>query len=568
VLLGNGDGSFQPPINYTTGIRPLAVVVGDFNRDGILDLAVTNYGVSVLLGNGDGTFRAPVKYAAGTQPWGIAVGDLNGDGILDLVVGDVRLPSDAVRVLLGKGDGTFQPARSYTTGATGDFIASVAIADVNGDGIPDLVAAAAGTSFTVKVLLGKGDGSFQLAHSYPVGPQPSFVAVGDFNGDGKSDLAVANSFSSNVSVLLGNGDGTFQAPPRYDTGSFPIAAVARDLNGDGIPDLAMVVGLGGGDSVSVLLGQAGGGFQAAVQYPVGKATGTLAVADVNGDGIPDLVVPTAGAAANYAVSVLLGNGDGTFQPAVASPVGNYSRSIALADLNGDGFPDLVMVHVGTSPDYSDGSVSVLLGNGDGTFQAAVDYPAGNAPVGVAVGDFNGDGVPDLAVANGNGSRTVSILLGLGNGTFAAPIPYAVGVNPYYNYIATHSVLVVQDFNNDGILDIAVAGPPGISILLGNGHGTFQASGDYPAGIGPSSVVVGDFNGDGIPDLAVLNFSGVRILLGNGDGSFQTTPISYVTGAYPTDFVMADFNGDGLLDLAVTNFREKAVVSMLFNDGHW
>src|SRR5262249_47311302 len=140
VLLGNGDGSFQPPINYTTGIRPLAVVVGDFNRDGIPDLAVTSYGVSVLLGKGDGTFRAPVKYAAGQQPWGIAVGDLNGDGILDLAVGDVRLGSDAVRVLLGKGDGTFQPARSYTTGATGDFIASVAIADVNGDGIPDLVA--------------------------------------------------------------------------------------------------------------------------------------------------------------------------------------------------------------------------------------------------------------------------------------------------------------------------------------------------------------------------------------------------------------------------------------------
>jgi FG-GAP-like repeat/FG-GAP repeat len=565
VLLGNGDGTFRPPVQYATSVRPLAVAVGDFNRDGIPDLAVTNYTVSVLLGNGDGTFQAPANYAAGRQAWGITVGDLNGDGILDLAVGDVG--SRSVGVLLGKGDGTFQPARYYAAGGTGDFIASVAIADLNGDGIPDLVAAAAGTSFTVGVLLGKGDGSFQPAHSYPVGPQPNFVAVGDFNGDGKPDLAVANSFSNNVSVLLGNGDATFQTAPHYGAGDFPQAIVARDLNGDGIPDLAMVVGVGGGNSVSVLLGKAGGAFQAAVQYPLGKTSGSLAVADLNGDGIPDLVVPTAGTSSNFSISVLLGNGDGSFQAAVESPVGKPSRSLAVADLNGDGIPDLVLVHVGTSPDYSDGSVSVLLGNGDGTFQAGVDYPAGNAPISVAVGDFNGDGRLDLAVANADGSKTVSILLGLGNATFAVPVPYAVGVSPLLNYVATSSVLVVQDLNNDGIVDLAVAGPPGVSILLGNGDGTFKGAKDYSAGAGSSSLVVGDFNGDGLPDLAVLDFSGVRLLLGNGDGSFQTTPNSYLTGAYPAALTAADFNGDGSLDLAVAVLRDKEV-SMLFNDGHW
>jgi hypothetical protein len=565
VLLGNGDGTFRTAVTYESGARPSHVVVADFNHDGILDLAVTNYvnagTVSVLLGNGDGTFQATIKYAAGSQPYGLAVADLNGDGILDLAVADVG--SNSVSVLMGNGDGTFGPPQA--TPAGGYIVTAVAVADINGDGKLDLVVAVSGYSFIVSILLGNGDGSFQLAHSYGVGNDPNFVAVEDLNGDGKLDLVVANSFSYNVSVLLGNGDGSFKTAPSFGAGHSPATVAARDFNGDGIPDLA--VANAGDNTVSVLLGNRDGIFQPAVQYPVGKLPVYLAAADLNGDGIPDLVVANAGTPPSFSdssVSVLLGKGDGTFQAAVQYSTGNHSLSLAVGDFNGDGIPDLVVVNKGTSPSYADSSMSVLLGNGDGTFQAAVNYPAGKAPLSVAAGDFNGDGKLDLAVANE--PITVSVLLGLGDGTFAAPVAYAVDPGP--------TSVVMGDFNNDGILDLAVAGSAGVSVIqgyvtifLGNGDGTFKRASNYSVGPETKSLLVGDFNRDGISDLAVLFNGGVRVLLGNGDGRFKTAPISYLAGAYPVGLAIGDFNGDGLLDLAVANEISQDV-SILLNDGKW
>jgi len=228
VLLGNGDGTFQAPVNYPTGQYPNSVAVGDFNNDGKLDLAVANVGtndVSVLLGNGDGTFQAAVQYGAGSAPSPVAVGDFNGDGNLDLAVGNVQ--SDNVSVLLGNGDGTFQAPVGY---AVGSFPASVAVGDFNGDGKLDLVE----TNYAdgnVGVLLGNGDGTFQTAVYYGVGQGPNSVAVGDFNGDGKLDLAVANVVDSTVSVLLGFGDGTFGAGVGYTAGSGPNSIAVGDFNG-------------------------------------------------------------------------------------------------------------------------------------------------------------------------------------------------------------------------------------------------------------------------------------------------------------------------------------------------
>src|SRR5271157_1999499 len=357
-IAGPGTLGFQLPASLPVGNVPEGIASGDFNGDGIADLAVTNSGdntVSVLLGNGDGTFNAQQTYPVGGEPAGIAVGDFNGDGIADLAVPNAS--DNNVSVLLGNADGTF-PQQNPTYGA---------------------------------------------------GVMPFDIAVADFNGDGIADLAVTNSGEGTVSVLLGlgNGDGTFpQENPTYKVGMDPIGIAVADFNGDGCPDLA-VTNLGD-NTVSVLLGnvvnqECDGTFQPQQTYPAGVAPYGIAIADFNGDGIADLAVTNTTAAT---VSVLLGEGDGTFpqQNPPTYGVGEEPAGIAVADFNGDGFADLAVTS------RKDGTISVLLGNGDGTFQAQQTYPVAGGPIGIGLADFNGDGVPDIAAVN-DSSNTVSILLG-------------------------------------------------------------------------------------------------------------------------------------------------------------
>jgi hypothetical protein len=359
VLLGNGDGSFQNAPTYAVGSQPTSVAVGDFNGDGIPDLAVANEGpasttVSVLLGNGDGTFQTAVSYATGTEPVSVVVGDFNGDGIPDLAVANYS--SNDFSVLLGNGDGTFQAARNFNGGP---HPVSVAVGDFNGDGIQDLAIADAGNAsgggVGVSVFLGNGDGSFQFAGAFDAGSSPSSLAVGDFNGDGLLDLAVANDsyFNGTVSVLLGNGDGSFAAARTFAAGSMPRSVAVGDFNGDGLLDLAVANYFGG--TVSVLLGNGDGSFEPAHTYAAGFGADSVAVGDVNGDGIQDLAV----AAGGNTVSVLLGNGDGSFQTTnVRYVVGSVPRSVAVGDFNGDGSPDLAVAN-----QFSN-DVSVLLNDGN------------------------------------------------------------------------------------------------------------------------------------------------------------------------------------------------------------
>jgi hypothetical protein len=481
--------------------------------------------------------------------------------------------------LLGNGDGTFQDPQSYTAGITP---ASVAAADINSDGIPDLVVANAGAPIadprtigyagSVQVLLGNGDGTFQAAINYAAGLSPSGVAVKDFNGDGALDLAVTISGANTIGVLLGKGDGTFAEAPNYQAGPAPSNVAVGDFNGDGFPDLVVsnfTIGNNfSSDNVSVLLGKGDGSFHTAVPYRVGHSPAGVVVADFDGDGKLDLAVVNTG---SNTVSVLLGNGDGTFQAAVNYATGTYPLSVTVADFNGDHIPDLAVTN------GLDNTVSILLGNGDGTFQASRAYAAGIYPAAVGAGDFNGDGIPDLVVANlgangfaGSGQNsTVTVLLGNGDGTFQTAVPYAAGLGP--------ASVGVADFNGDGIPDLVVGNyyNDSVSVLLGKGDGTFQAAVNYTVGPYPSAlshVVVKDFNGDGIPDLAVAFAGGVRLLLGNGDGTFQTTALSYIAGGYShaasnPAIGVADFNGDGLPDLAMTNEAFNSV-AILINDGKW
>jgi hypothetical protein len=317
----------QEAPTYPTGVNPVATAMGDFNSDGNEDVVTANFSgnnVSVLLGNGDGTFRPPVDYATQVAPTSVAVGDFNGDGKLDLVVtnlcgGDKNCESrGTVSILLGNGDGTFQPRKDY--GVDGYHPISIAVGDFNGDHKMDLaVANFCGEDptceqgpYKVSILLGNGDGTFQKPLTFKTGRSPSAVAVADFNGDGRLDLAVTNEGDNTVSIMLGKGDGTFRQHVDYATGAAPSSIAVGDLNRDGKADLAVAdsaLRSAQSSSVSVLLGNGDGTFQAHVDYAAGDDPLSVEVADLNGDGKQDLVLANN---LGDTVSVLLGNGDGTF----------------------------------------------------------------------------------------------------------------------------------------------------------------------------------------------------------------------------------------------------------------
>jgi FG-GAP-like repeat/FG-GAP repeat len=405
-----------------------------------------------------GRFAPSVVYTTdGWSPASVAIADVNGDGKPDLVVsntcantvacGNINITScvgcdGTVAVLMGVGDGTFQPPVTYGSGGYGP--ATVVIADVNGDGKPDVIVAnqcvpptppsvepCNGNNLlpgSLGVLLGNGDGTFQTAVAYPsVGSFGGALAVADVNGDGKPDAVLGiqcNSTSacsghSQVAILLGNGDGTFRSPVTYDAGGYADQSIAiQDVNGDGYPDIVTAnqcstwscpdTGVAG-----VLLGNGDGTFRSAMSYHSSGTASSIAIADVNGDGKPDLVLGNfcqSGFCSNAGVTadVLLGNGDGTFRTAVTyASVGFGAAFVTATDVDGDGKVDLI---VAASCDDAvcdnKGTVSFLTGNGDGTFRSPVNYSSGGSSVSfVAAADLNGDSAPEIVVLNSVASTT-------------------------------------------------------------------------------------------------------------------------------------------------------------------
>jgi len=356
--------SFQPVVAYPVGLSPSAITSADFNGDGNRDLAVINSAdgtVSVLLGNGDGTFQSPTTFAVDSGS--IAAADLNGDGRPDLVI----TGTNRVDVLLGNGDGTFQAARHFNTGA-GTF--ALVITDLNSDGKPDLLVT---NQVGVGVLLGNGDGTFQSEVDYRSGP--GTIVLGDFNGDNRVDVAVGT--SAGVMILLGDGDGSFQSA--VNQGGLPNVRAAADFNKDGTLDLLVDDGFGlcgwpfhfCGEPIGVMFGNGDGTFQAPVIINPTSLTWTALAADFNGDGNVDVgVIDGSG------IEIYAGDGKGSFGSPVSfgllAPGPGIVINAAVADVNGDKAPDLVVANRGggVSP-----SIGISLNNTGSDFSISVSAPS-------------------------------------------------------------------------------------------------------------------------------------------------------------------------------------------------
>jgi hypothetical protein len=582
-MLSKGDGTFQTPVTYSLPAAPFAMNAADLNNDGKLDLVTADgtNGISAWLGNGDGTFKAAITTTASQQVWEgslLVIADFNQDGHLDIATATLGIVSHGdvpnLTLFLGNGDGTFQA----------NILSSLqyfpyAVGDLNGDGNPDLMAGQG--SMTATVLINGGNATFTVGPTVDLWPSAGAtgpVTLADLNGDQKPDLVTGlngNEEPSIVSVLYGNGDGSFAQFPIYgaSTSQTPGPLVAADFNNDGKPDLATsFVDPAGYLNIGLLLNN-GAGFSPPIDTAIGIVQSSvtyIAAGDFNHDGQTDAAIaigyPSSG------IFVLLNKGNGAFPTAV-----EYGQQVtgplAAGDFNGDGKLDLL----GVIATNFGAAVSVLLGNGDGTFGFPVNTittVSGNGVVAqvIAIGDFNGDGKLDVAalVATGVAPLQVLILLGNGDGTFT--------VGPIYNAGANPASIATGDLNGDGNLDIVVGNAtqalgtvtdPEVAVLLGNGDGTFQAPITTIAGNGNYSVAVADFNLDGMADV-VLNDTGwsdVSLLLGNGDGTFQSPMQFFIgdsLGSYTPGlgtFAIADFDGNGARDLAVSGSNG---VSLLLN----
>lgn len=496
------------------------------------------------------TFGDRIDLATGTSPTGFAVADLNRDGVLDLIVANLTV--DTISVFLGNGTGGFATATSHTAG---EGPLDVAVADLNLDGAPD-VATANTYGNSVSVFLGTGDGTFVSKTDYSTGSTPSGIAIADADADGQPDILTTNPPASGF-VLRGHGDGTFASPVPFTTGSSPQALAVADFNGDGKIDVA-TANYGAG-TVSILLGTGTGSFAPKTDYAAGASPTALAAGDLDADGIVDLVAANFSAAGS--ITVLPGSGTGAFGAGVSHTTPSAPSGVALADVDVDGNLDVL------SANYADNSVSVFSGDGSGGLGSRVDFATGLVAFAVDAGDFDRDGLPDIASTNINGA-SVSVRL---NTTAVTPSGYFAAESEFplsANLLMPHG-LVLNDFNRDGVVDAATANLTGdsISIAYGTGDG-FGSSTQYGTGSGtsPYSLCAGDLNHDGRLDLVVTNsaegFDTVGVMLATDMGGYGPGITQYGTGSSPKGLALADLNHDGHLDIVTTNYIGNSVSVLL------
>jgi len=593
---GAATPSFAAQQTFATGSSPRAVATADINGDGKPDLITANYNdntVSVLLnttspGAAVPSFASQQVFSTGSNPFSIATADVNGDGKGDLIVANYG--SATVSVLLNTAaPGAIAPAFSaQQTFATDTNPNCVTTADIDGDGKADLIVANYGSA-TLSVLHnttvpGAATPSFAAQQTFPTGSGPSSVATADVNGDGKSDLIAVDYNSNTASVLLnttapGAATTSFAGQQTFPTGTNPYALAVADVNGDGKPDL--IVANYNGNSISLLrnttvAGSATASFAAQQPFNTGPHPVFVAAVDLNGDGKPDLLSPNlTGASASVLLNTTAAVGatlsfaaQQTFATAV------HPHAVAMADVNGDGVPDLLLA------DYGSNTVSVLLNTTVASAvtqsfaaeQVFVTGVTGAAPSSVVAADVNGDGKPDLIVANYN-SSSVAVLLnttvaGAVTPSFAAQQSFATGTNAFF--------VAAADINGDGKLDLIVANYNGNTVSVffntttaGAATPSFAAQQTFATGTNPVSVAAVDLNGDGKVDLAVANFTGNTVSV-----LFNTTPPgaavptfavqqTFATGVHPYSVACADINGDGEADLAIANHGDNTI-SVLLN----
>lgn len=615
---GRGDGTFElagDPIDVT--LSPRALLPLDLNQDNRTDIVVVGENLlqagvgRVLYGNGDGTFtRTPELFDTGFGSVAVAAGDVTGDGHPDLAVANEA--TNEVYILRGDRNGAFTLARRLPVGQSPS---AVVLLDLNGDGGLDLVVTNT-NSDSLTVFLGQGNGSFTEGREFPVGAAaatPRGLAFGDVDGDGRLDALVANNFSFDVSVLRGNGRGGFAAPRGFVADAEPLGVLVADLDGDGLDDAVALTRGSGNSPTAALLRSLGDGKLSGVEnVPLTGGPTQAAVADLDRDGLPDLAVAQGGssgqagrvrllasfgaagfgqpreqASGGDAVSIVTGDFDGDLRadviltnrsprsmtvlrqqpnggfvllPPVAHQAGSVNNAVAV-DLNGDGRTDVVLV----GQTSSGGVVQVFLG-GALSLQPLAPIGVGDLPLAIDFGDFNRDGRPDLITAN-NGSANVSILLGNGDGTFQTPTTRAAVGGP--------RTIAVADFDRDGAQDLAVSTtqPPSVNVFFGDGTGRFPNSLPQPLSVGsgdiPSSVSARDFNGDGAPDIVVAGETNnsVRLFLRAPADTrrFQSAQVVGVNRR-PVSLAVGDFDGDGRYDTAAATTSPAPTVSILSNVG--
>ncbi|CAF4490488.1 unnamed protein product [Rotaria sp. Silwood2] len=558
ILLGNGHGNFSSNGRYETGVQsaPSSIVIGYFNDDSQLDIAVANRGtdnIGIFLGYGDGTFSNQMIYAAGDGfgPISIVADDFNEDNLTDIAAANYY--TFTVCVFLAFINTSFEYKATCSTGSAARP-GAIATGDLTNNGQIDVIVGNDGTH-SIDVLFRDKNGSFSMktVFSSDFTFYPVCIVVSDFNNDSRLDIAVANSVGDDVCLFFGEENVTFVNYTTYSTGmgSNPQSIAIGDFNNDYREDI--VVAHSGTGSVGVLLNVDSVDFESVRIFPTGSGwkPHALAVGDFDTDGRLDITVANNGDA-NIGFFFGLGNGDFSNQIIVSVGEGIYPIGVDVGDFNNDKRLDVVVAN-----NISPSPIIVLLGNGNHSFQIQMTH--GVLPTGtVAVGDFNGDGRLDL-VATNYYDNSVTVLLGYGNGTFGN-----ISIYPNSGNSAAYG-LAVGDFNNDDRLDFVVAyfSTNRIAVFLGYGDGNFSNQMTYSTGISshPNGVAVGDFNNDGQLDVAVANqyAYNVGIFLGYGNGSFSNQT-AYPTGlkSSPWSLAVEDFNKDDRLDIAIANYGSGSV----------